>query len=114
MIVEERIYTLHPGRLPAFLKVYEEKGLQVQRRILGGLVGHYITEVGTLNQVVHLWAYDSLDDRERRRAQLMQDESFKEYLAAALQLIMTMENRLLKPSPFYAEEAERLFAGTRQ
>jgi hypothetical protein len=114
MIVEERIYTLHPGKLPAFLKVYEEQGLAAQRRILGGLIGHYVTEVGTLNQVVHLWAYDSPEDRERRRAVLLQDEGFKAYLAAALPLIQTMENRILKPSPFYTAEAEKLFAGLRQ
>jgi hypothetical protein len=114
MIVEERVYTLHPGKLPAFLKVYEEQGLAVQRRILGGLIGHYVSEIGTLNQVVHLWAYESLDDRERRRALLMLDAGFKAYLAAALSLIQTMENRILKPSPFYAEEAERLFAGLRK
>jgi hypothetical protein len=114
MIVEERIYTFHPGKLPAWLKLYEEKGLVPQRRILGGLIGHYVTEVGTLNQAVHLWAYESVEDRERRRALLMQDEGFKEYLAAALPMIAKMENRILKPAPFYAAEAEKGFASTRQ
>ena len=46
-------------------------------RILGHLVGYYGVEVGGLNQVVHLWAYDSLDDRAKRRAELWADKDLE-------------------------------------
>ena len=36
--------------------------------ILGRLIGYFQTEIGDLNHVVHLWAYDSLEDRAARRA----------------------------------------------
>ena len=56
------------------------KGLAVQKRILGHLVGYYSVEVGPLNQVVHLWAYDSLDERAKRRAALWADPEWLAYV----------------------------------
>ena len=68
MIVEMREYTLHAGKVPEYLQLYEREGLEIQREILGHLVGYYTTEVGeAVNQVVHLWAYESFEDRDARR-----------------------------------------------
>ena len=44
--------------------------MEVQVRILGNMVGYYFTDVGPLNQVVHLWGYESMNDRYERRAGL--------------------------------------------
>ncbi|MBM3555964.1 MAG: NIPSNAP family protein, partial [Alphaproteobacteria bacterium] len=30
MIVDERTYTLHPGKVPEFLKLHETEGLPIQ------------------------------------------------------------------------------------
>lgn len=110
MYVEERIYTLHPGKLPAFLKIYEDKGFAPQRDILGPPVGWYTADIGELNQVVHLWAYTSLDDREARRVRLYANEQFKEYLAQILPLLVKMENKMLKPAAFFAEPLKKMIA----
>ena len=114
MYVEERIYTLHPGKLAPFLKVYEEKGSDIQKKILGNRIGWYVTDIGELNVVVHLWAYESLDDRDRRRAELMKDPVFQEYLAAATPFIAKMENRIMKPASFFADALERMLASVRR
>ena len=100
MIVEERVYTLHPGKLADYYRIYEERGLPIQRRILGRLIGFFHSEIGTLNQVVHLWAYDDLSDRERRRAELVADATWQEYLKLAQPLFQRMESRILVPAPF--------------
>jgi len=42
--------------------------LPVQQKFLGGLVGFFTCEIGTLNRIVHMWKYESLADREARRA----------------------------------------------
>ena len=81
MIVEERIYTLQVGAAPEYVRLYQEEGLAIQEPILGHLVGYYTTEIGPLNQVVHLWAYQDLEDRRERRARLVADERWKEYIA---------------------------------
>jgi len=70
MIVEMRTYTLALGATGRYFKLYGEKGLAVQKRTLGHLVGYYGVEIGGLNKVIHMWAYESLDDRARRRATL--------------------------------------------
>ncbi len=100
MLYEERTYTLKPGSVAAYFKAYEAEGLAVQKAILGHLVGYFSTEFGTLNQVVHIWAYDSLDERARLRAKLWQDPAWIAYIAEVLPLIEKMENRLLVPAPF--------------
>lgn len=101
MIVEERIYRIRIGKMPEFQRNYEQLGMAPQRRILGNLVGHYRTEIGDLNLVVHMWAYEDLNDRARRRTQLAQDPDFKKYLEASGPLIERQENRILLPATFF-------------
>ena len=80
MVVDHRTYTLHPLKLGKWLTLYEEYGLPVQLRHLGNLIGFFQTEIGTLNQVVHLWGFDSLDDRQRRRTEMAQDPAWHDFL----------------------------------
>jgi hypothetical protein len=100
MIVEERIYTLEVGKVPEYLRLYEAEGLAIQTRILPRMVGYFSTEVGTLNQVVHLWAYEDFEERTRKRAELVADEDWKAYVAKVRPLILHQENRILVPAPF--------------
>jgi hypothetical protein len=100
VIVEERIYTLYPGKAAEYLKHYQEEGLAVQTRILGRLVGYFTTEIGPLNQVVHMWAYQDLEDRRVRRERLVSDERWKAYIAKVRPYLKTMENKILIPAPF--------------
>lgn len=102
MIVEMRTYTAAPGRAGEFLKLYEELGLALQNKYLGGLMGYYVTELGELNQIVHLWRYDSLADREARRARLDADPGWTVYKNAFAKLgaIQHQEAKILKPVPF--------------
>ena len=101
MIVEMRTYTLAVGATGRYFKLYGDKGLAVQKRILGHLVGYYGVEVGGLNQVVHLWAYDSLDDRAKRRAELWADKEWLAYVAEVGGLVLKQENQILNPAPFF-------------
>jgi hypothetical protein len=100
MIVEERIYTLYPGKQAEYLKLYQEEGLEVQSRILGRMVGYFTTEVGPLNQVIHMWGYDSFEERLRRRAELFRDGAWLGYVAKIRPLILSQENKILLPTPF--------------
>ena len=100
MIVEERIYTLHPGKVPEYLSLYEMEGLSIQKPILGHLIGYFSTEFGPLNQIIHLWAYRDLLDRSTRRATLGADVGWKAYLTKMRPLLLTQESKLLIPAPF--------------
>ena len=63
-IVDVRIYTIRPRGIPQWLKIFEELGLPVLLKHLGPPVGYYYSEIGPLNQVTHIWEYDSLADME--------------------------------------------------
>lgn len=101
MIVEQRTYDFHPGTIPKFFKIYEESGARaVQLRILGNLVGYFVSEIGPLNQTVHLWGYASLDDRAERRAALMADPVFRDFLGQIVPFLVRQESKILMPTAF--------------
>ncbi len=102
MIIDLRTYTMVPGRLKAFLDLYEREGLPVQVRHQGQPVGYFVTEVGTNNQVVHLWQYDSMGHREQQRAALDADPDWVAYRikSAATGNVQHQENKILKPVSF--------------
>ena len=102
MIVDHRTYVTHPGKLAPFLKVYEEKGLPLQLKYLENLVGWYTSmDIGPLNQVIHMWAYEDLQDRAARRAKLQADPAWGQYLSESMGFLMSMENKILAPTPFF-------------
>ena len=100
MIVEERIYTLKPNSAPQFLSLYEEEGLAIQVPILGRLVGYFSTEIGNLNQVIHMWAYKDLAERAERRENLWASKPWNKYAAKNGVHLLNQENRILIPAPF--------------
>ena len=95
-----RTYTLRPGTHPEYLKVYEAMGMEAQKEILGHMVGYYSTEIGPLNQIIHMWAYDSLDERSERRAKLMTDPRWQKMLPELRKYIKSQETKILVPAPF--------------
>jgi hypothetical protein len=101
MLVEMRTYTLHPGAAGTYLKAYQEEGLAIQKGILGHLVGYYSTEMGPLNQIIHMWGYESFEDRLKRRAKLFADKGWLAYVERVRPLIVSQETKLLLPAPFF-------------
>lgn len=86
MIYDHRIYTCRYGKVQAYLALYESMGLAVQRRHLGEPVLYATTEVGNLNSVVHIWAYQDLADRASKRAALAADPDWQAYVKASRDL----------------------------
>lgn len=100
MIVDERTYTLVTGGLPEYMQLYEDEGKEVQWRHLGEPVGWFFTEVGTLNQAVHLWRYDTFEERMEKRRAMLADPQWGPFFAKIRPLIVKQENRLLMPAHF--------------
>jgi hypothetical protein len=101
VIVEHRMYTLHVGKLSEYMKHYEELGMKIQTETLGAPVGWYYTEVGMLNQIIHMWAYESFEDRLKRRAELAKNPGWQKYLATIQPLVVTQETKLMIPAPWF-------------
>ncbi|MGQ0663563.1 MAG: NIPSNAP family protein [Pseudomonadota bacterium] len=100
-IVDYRIYTLHPGKLGEYFKRYEAEGLTKQVGYLGRCIGYYQSDIGTQSQVISLWAYESVEDRARRRARLQADPGWSGYLAGIQPYFVFQETALLRPAPFW-------------
>lgn len=100
MIVEQRIYTFGPGKVNAYLDLYEKQGLPLAKEKLGMPLGVFYTEVGQLNTVVSLWGYKSFEDRLRRRAELSQEAGWKKYAEQAVPLVLNQQTSLLLPASF--------------
>lgn len=102
MLVEQRTYTIAPSKLGKWLELYETYGLPVQLKYLGNLLGFFQTELGPLNQVVHLWGYDDLNERQRRRGEMAKDPAWHEFLRRneELGVIRDQESKILVPVKF--------------
>ena len=100
MIVEQRTYTAMPGRIQEWVSFYGERGLPIQQRLLGKLIGFFTSEIGTLNQIVHIWAYDSLAHREQCRANLAKDPDWQAFLKDSPKVLQAIENKIMVPTAF--------------
>jgi hypothetical protein len=62
----------------------------------GKLEGYWSTEIGQLNQVMHLWSYSDLNERARLRAELAKNARWTgEYVALIRPFLARQEVRLL-------------------
>jgi hypothetical protein len=96
MIYELRTYTLRPGTLPDMVKAASTVSRDVRGDNYGKLEGYWSTEIGPLNQVMHLWSYSSYDERTRLRTELGKNPRWgAEYLPLIRGLLMRQDIRLL-------------------
>ena|SRR5579872_2151742 len=73
MIYEIRTYTLKPGSVGEYEKRFADA--IDTRSQYSAMYGMWHTEIGPLNQMVHIWAYDSLQQRANVRAAAARDTS---------------------------------------
>jgi len=96
VIYELRTYTVQPGKQGEYIKLSSETGRKARGDRYGKLEGHWFSEFGTLNQVVHLWSYPDLNERERLRGELARNEEWtKGYLPQIRPMLLAQENKIL-------------------
>ena len=100
MIVDVRTYTLIPRKTPVYIETFEKYGLPIMKRHGLELMGYYTSQIGALNQVVHLWRYDSLADLERKRTARDADPEWAQFLTRTEGMVLMQDNKIMKPAPF--------------
>ena len=90
-----RKYQLVVGGPLKWQKLYKEHGYETQRKHLGEPVGYFMTEFGEVNEVIHMWRYESLEDRAAKRAALYADPKWGEFISQAVPLIETQTTAIL-------------------
>jgi hypothetical protein len=102
MIYEVRTYRLKPGSVPEVEKRFAEALPYREKYSKLGALWH--TEIGPLNQIVHVWPYESLDQRLELRRQAMQDPHWPPKLG---EFIETMDSEIFLPASFMEPLAPR-------
>lgn len=119
MIYELRTYTTTVGSLPKVVKLFEDH--LEQRTQYSALGGFWCTEIGPLNQIVHLWPYESLEQRRDVRASFSTDPHWPPPI---MELLEDMSSDIIVPfssvapvspgahGPIYELRSYRLEPGT--
>ncbi len=95
MIYEMRTYTLKPGTVDEFKRRFAEA--LPHRLKYSKLTAFWHTEIGLLNQVIHVWEYEDLSARQRIRAEAAKDPNWP---PNNLEMIVSMETKILVPADF--------------
>ncbi|MGY3588144.1 hypothetical protein ACVIGB_002897 [Bradyrhizobium sp. USDA 4341] len=96
MIYELRTYTVRPGTVGEMVKAASTISRDIRADNFGKLEGYWITEIGPLNQVMHMWSYADLNERARLRVELAKNPRWTgEYIPAIRPLLVRQEVRLL-------------------
>jgi hypothetical protein len=95
MIVEMQTILLQP-KTPKLAEQRFEQALPARNR-LSPLAAFWHTEVGTLNQIILLWPYASLAERERIQAEA---SDLKSWPPDIREYSVEEQSMILKPAPF--------------
>ena len=96
MIYEVRTYNLQPGSVPVFEENFA-KALPAREKY-SKLGAFWHTEFGTLNQVIHVWPYENVEERERIRAEAGKDPDWP--TKNDPNMYISMESEIYTPAPF--------------
>lgn len=101
MLFDMRTYDLVPGGLEAYRTAVQEIALPVRERYGIRLAGWYYTEIGTLNRVVHIWAFRDWDHLADAKAKFRKDPDWTErYLPRVLPLIVAQHSQIVRAADF--------------
>ena len=67
MIYEIRTYHITPHKVPEVMKRFGEA--IEERAKISPMVGFFYTDIGPLNQIIHIWPYEDIEERARVRAE---------------------------------------------
>jgi len=98
MIYEMRTYTLRPRSLPEVLKRYE--AAYEHRRKYSPLAAFWVPEIGELNQIIHVWPYKDMAERDRIRAESTKDPNWPPKIQ---EFIVKQKSEIMVPAPFSPE-----------
>lgn len=97
-VYELRNYRIQTGGAGEWLSHF--KDILPVREKYSANVGLWHTQVPQPNEVVHLWAYDSLNDRTAIRAQVGADPEWRKFLGKATSYLEEMNSIILTPTNY--------------
>lgn len=99
-VYELRTYNLYVGKLGEATELYNNVGWPALEKYSDKLVGYFTSDVGALNQIVHLWKFTDDADRRTHWQQVFADADFMKFAIQFRPLILSQHNQLLLASPW--------------
>jgi hypothetical protein len=101
-IYEKRVYSVTVGQMAEVTRLYVSQGWPALEA--GGfaknLIGYFISDTGELHQLVHLWRFESDDDRRAFWKRLFENAEFMAFAKQLRPLVRTQNNQILLASPW--------------
>lgn len=97
MIYEVRTYQLKPRRVAEFIDVFGKA--YTKREKLSKLSAFFYTDIGPLNQVIHIWPYQDMAEREKKRARSVRDKKYA-WPPKVGHFAEHMKSEIYLPAPF--------------
>lgn len=96
-IYEKRTYSVTVGQMPEVIRLYSTQGWPAM--VAGGFekncLGYFTSDTGELHQVVHLWRFESDDERRAFWKRLNENETFLAFVKQLRPLLKAQSNQLL-------------------
>lgn len=99
MLFEQRCYSFKPGAVPAFWQAQIDRGFNLVQPIQQRLVGYFQGVTGPLDQVTHLYRYDSFDDWKQRLHGLYGVPALEPYFRTVRALMSAQQNQFFTLAP---------------
>ena len=107
MIYDMRTYDIEPGKIPDFMAAVREVALPVRLAHGIKLGGWYYAEIGTLNQVTHIWAYRDTDHWRQARPLVQSDPRWvSDYAPRIRGLVQAQRDQLMHAADFAPAPAD--------
>ena len=100
MIYDHRTYTLVTRKLKPYLKLFEDFALPVMQENGMVLERYFVTQIGSLNEVVHIWRYESLAALEQIRIRRDADPRWADYLERSEGMVLMQQNKIVEEVSF--------------
>ena len=97
MIYEVRTYTLRPGTVGEFESRFEKRHPYREKHSKLGAFWH--SDIGPLNQVIHVWEYDDLNHRAEAREAANQDPDLQRN-PGGQEFVVEQQSEIVTPAPF--------------
>ncbi|MDG2000940.1 MAG: NIPSNAP family protein [Alphaproteobacteria bacterium] len=99
MINELRMYTTRPGKMHHVVNASATVAQKIRNGdTYGKLIGHWSSELGRMNQYIHMWEYSDVEEMRKLRSELAAKEEWKsKFVPLVGPYILTQEIRLLRP-----------------
>ena len=101
MVFDFRQYTLNPGGLPTYMSAVEDLAIPIRQRHGVKLAGWFYSDLGDLNQVVHIWAFDNVKHMEEAKAAVAADPEWGgAYIPRVRGVLSSQNTYLMKTTEF--------------